>query len=56
VARFVGGLLSCERLYIKIQKKVTRVWPQFDVVDFVFDFAIDPHVDGVLGEELENQG
>jgi hypothetical protein len=25
--------------------------PQFDIVDFVFDFEIDPQVDGVPGED-----
>ena len=33
-----------------------RVGPQFDVVDFIFDIVVDPHVEGIPGEELESQG
>ena len=29
-----------------------RVGPQFDIVDFVFGFIINPHIDGILGENI----
>jgi hypothetical protein len=25
---------------------------QFDVVDFIFGFVLNPHVDGILGEHI----
>jgi hypothetical protein len=29
-----------------------RVGPQFDVIDLVVGFIVDPHVDGILGEDI----
>ena len=39
-------------LYIVIQIKLVGMWTQFDVVDFIFGFVFNPHVDGILGEHI----
>ena len=41
-----------EWLYIKVEVEFMRVGPQFDVVDLVICFIVDPHIDGILGEDI----
>ena len=39
-------------LNIKIQEKFMRMRPQFDIVDFIFGFIFNPHVNRILGKHV----
>jgi hypothetical protein len=48
----MAGCWFSEGLYIVVEVKFMRMGPQFDVVDLVFGFILDPHIDGILGEDI----
>jgi hypothetical protein len=39
-------------LNIVIQEKFMRMRPQLDIVDFVFGFVFDPHVNRILSKHI----
>ncbi len=39
-------------LNIEIQVKLVGMGTQLDVVDFIFGFVLNPHVDRILGENI----
>jgi hypothetical protein len=39
-------------LDVEVKEEFVRMRPQFDRVDFVLDFIVDPHVDRVLRKHL----
>ena len=47
-----AGCWDPDRLYIEVEIKFMRMRPQFDVIYLVFGFIVDPHVDGILGEDI----
>jgi hypothetical protein len=56
LASSIGQLFKPTRLLdIEIQVKFMGMRTQFDVVDFMFDFIFDPHVNGILGEHIALQ-
>jgi len=46
------GLRANRVLNIIIQVKLVGMRSQFDIVDFIFGFVFDPHIDGILGEHI----
>jgi hypothetical protein len=40
------------RLYIVVKVKFMGMRPQLDIVDFIFDFVVNPHINGILGEYI----
>ena len=47
-----GRVLPFFKLDVIVEKELVRMRSQFDGVDLVFDFVVNPHVDGILGKYI----
>jgi len=47
-----AGCCFSRGLYIVVQIELMRVGPQFNIVDFMLGFIVNPHVNGILGEDI----
>jgi len=51
--RLPGPIVQTTRLlYIEIQVKFVGMRTQFDIVDFMFGFIFNPHVNCILGKNI----
>jgi len=42
-------------LNVVVEIKLVRMGPQLDIVDFVFGLVVNPHVDGIAGEDIASE-
>ena len=47
-----AGCCFLRDLYIVVEIKLMRVRPQFNIVDLIFGFIVNPHINGILGENI----